>query len=122
VDVNRNHRHKPIHLQRQVAYGQLLCVIEFDAALPSAFNDRGQLIEQARTLWIAVMQPVKILAKSKHLGTPYYQDNKFVPIEVIDVDDISCLVVRIPDHEPGPRRWALGERHDVMGAVEDDAD
>ncbi|KAJ7683824.1 hypothetical protein B0H14DRAFT_2654617 [Mycena olivaceomarginata] len=27
VDVNRNHRHKPVHLQRQVAYGQLLRVI-----------------------------------------------------------------------------------------------
>ncbi|KAJ6448811.1 hypothetical protein C8R45DRAFT_850132 [Mycena sanguinolenta] len=119
VDLNRNHRHKDINFQRQVAYGQLLRVIEFDADLPSAPNAHGQLIEQARTLWVAVVRPVKILAKSKHLGTPYYQDNKFDPVEVIDVDDISCLVARIPDHEPGPRRWALAERQDAMGATED---
>ncbi|KAJ7131013.1 hypothetical protein C8R44DRAFT_613173 [Mycena epipterygia] len=119
VDVNRNYRHKPVLLQREVAYGQLLRILEFVADLPSAPDDQGHLVDQARTVWLAVVHPVKILAKSKRLGIPYYLDNNFAPLEVIDVDDISCLVARIPDHEPGPRRWALCERQDAMGVTEE---
>ncbi|KAJ7840332.1 hypothetical protein B0H13DRAFT_1910773 [Mycena leptocephala] len=119
VDVNRNHRHKPVLLQREVAYGQLLRVIEFVADLPSAPDDNGCLVEQSRTIWLAVVRPVKILGKSKRLGTPYCLDNNFAPLEVIDVDDISCLVARIPDHEPGRPRWALCERQDAMGVAEE---
>ncbi|KAJ6579712.1 hypothetical protein DFH09DRAFT_913161 [Mycena vulgaris] len=122
VDLNRNHHHMPVLLQRQPAYGQLLRIIEFVAGLPSVRDDKGQLVQQSRTVWLAIVRPVKILAKSKRLGIPYYQDNNFAPIEVIDVDDISCLVARIPDHEPGPRRWALCERQDAMGAAEEQAE
>ncbi|KAJ7312327.1 hypothetical protein DFH08DRAFT_717812 [Mycena albidolilacea] len=119
VDLNRNHRHMPVLLQRQPAYGQLLRIIEFVANLPTIHHDQGHPVQQARTVWLAIVRPVKILAKSKCLGIPYYQDNSFVPIEAIDVDDISCLVSRIPDHKPGPRRWALCERQDAMGAAEE---
>ncbi|KAF8135886.1 hypothetical protein K438DRAFT_1639915, partial [Mycena galopus ATCC 62051] len=122
VDVNCNYRHKPVLLQQQIAYGQLLRVIEFAANLPCTCDDHGRIVIQARTIWLAVMRPVKILAKSKRLGIPYYQDNNFSPVEVIDVDDISCLVARIPDHEPGPRRWALCERQDAMGASEEQSE
>ncbi|KAJ7367130.1 hypothetical protein DFH08DRAFT_680309, partial [Mycena albidolilacea] len=45
-----------------------------------------------------------------------YQDGKFKPLEVIDVDNISCLVAQIPDHQLGLRHWALWERPDAMGA------
>jgi hypothetical protein len=117
--VNRNHRHQPVLLQQQAAYGQLLRIIEFFADLPSSHDDRGCVFEQARIVWLAIVRPVKILAKSKRLGLPYYQDNNFTPIEAIDVDDISCLVARIPDHGPGPRRWALSERQDAMGVTEE---
>jgi hypothetical protein len=58
---------------------------------------------------------------SDKLGFWYYQDGKFLPIEVIDVDDISCLVARIPGHKPGPQLWALCEREDAM-AVSADSD
>ncbi|KAJ7664620.1 hypothetical protein DFH06DRAFT_1128023 [Mycena polygramma] len=122
VDVNRNHRHKPVLLRREAAYGQLLRIIEFVADLPSAPDDHGRLVEQSRPVWLAVIRPVKLLAKSKRLGIPYYIDNDFAPLEVIDVDDISCLVARIPDHEPGPRRWALGERQDAMGVGDEQAE
>ncbi|KAJ6554783.1 hypothetical protein B0H19DRAFT_948174 [Mycena capillaripes] len=122
VDLNRNHRNMPVLLRRQPAYGQLLRIVEFVAGLPSVRDNDGQLVQQARTVWLAIVRPVKILAKSKRLGIPYYQDNKFAPIEAIDVDDISCLVARIPDHEPGPRRWALCERQDAMGVTEEQAE
>ncbi|KAJ7606210.1 hypothetical protein FB45DRAFT_1139881 [Roridomyces roridus] len=117
VDVNRNFRHKPVLLQREIVYGQLLRVIEFHADIPSAPDDNGRLVQQARTVWLAVIRPVKLLGKSKRLGIPFYKDN--APIEVVDVDDLSCLVARIPDHEPGPPRWALCERQDAMGAGEE---
>ncbi|KAJ7159368.1 hypothetical protein C8R43DRAFT_1234078 [Mycena crocata] len=122
VDKNRNRRHLPVLLERQVAYGQLLRIVEFFANLPSARDDNGKSTEQARMVLLAVIRPVNILAQSQRLGTPYYQDNKFAPIEVIDVDDISCLVARIPAPGNGPRRWALGERSDAMGASEDGVD
>ncbi|KAJ7248945.1 hypothetical protein C8J57DRAFT_1522000 [Mycena rebaudengoi] len=48
-------------------------------------------------------------------NTPYYQEGKFKPFEAIDIDDISYLVARVPDHQTGPRRWALSERADAMG-------
>jgi hypothetical protein len=54
-------------------------------------------------VWLAIVRPVKILAKRKRLG----------------IDDISCLVARIHDHEPGPRRWAPCERQDAMGVTEE---
>jgi hypothetical protein len=117
--VNRNHRQQPFLLQQQAAYGQLLRINEFFADLPSSHDDHGRVVEQARIVWLAIVRPVRILAKSKRLGLPYYQDNNLAPIEAIDVDDISCLVARIPDHGPGPRRWALSERQDPMGVTEE---
>lgn len=113
VDKNRNHRNLAVDMERRVAYGQLLRIIEFFADIPPAFED-NQPIDQARNLVLAVVRPVKLHRKN-HLGTPYYQDGKFSPLEVIDVDDLSCLVARIPDHTPGPRLWALCERQDAMG-------
>ncbi|KAJ7430028.1 hypothetical protein FB451DRAFT_1069282, partial [Mycena latifolia] len=115
IDKNRNHRRLPVVLQRQVAYGQLLRIIELFADIPPLPGDEPQI--QARNLLLAVVRPVK-LAKKNHLGTPYYQDGHFSPIEVIDVDDISCLVARIPDHESGRRYFALWERPDAMGMAE----
>ncbi|KAJ7125549.1 hypothetical protein C8R43DRAFT_898664 [Mycena crocata] len=115
VDKNRNHRRLPVVLERQVAYGQLLRIIEFFADIPPSSDDEPQV--QARNLLLAVVRPVK-LAKKNHLDMPYYQDGQFSPIEVIDVDDISCLVARIPDHESGHRYFALWERPDAMGMAE----
>ncbi|KAK6984134.1 hypothetical protein R3P38DRAFT_3232395 [Favolaschia claudopus] len=117
VDKNARHRRLPVVLERRVAYGQLLRTIEFFADLPPTTNDAGEIIQQPKTLLLAVIRPVKLLAQSKTLGTPYYRDGDVSPIEVIDVDDISCLVSRIPDHQPGPRKWALWERHDAMGVA-----
>ncbi|KAJ7469016.1 hypothetical protein FB451DRAFT_954212, partial [Mycena latifolia] len=93
IDKNHNHRRLPVVLQPQVAYGQLLRIIEFFTDIPPLPGDEPQI--QARNLLLAV-RSLK-LAKKNHLGTPYYQDGHFSPIEVIDVDDISCLVARIPD-------------------------
>jgi hypothetical protein len=73
---------------------------------------------QARNLLLAVIRPAK-LAKKNHLDTPYYRDGQFLPLEVIDVDDISCLVARIPDPVPRPLTWALCERPDAMGMSEE---
>ncbi|KAJ7168356.1 hypothetical protein C8R43DRAFT_877197, partial [Mycena crocata] len=119
VDKNHNCCHLPVLLERQVAYGQLLRIVEFFADLPPARDDNGKSTEQARMVLLAVIRLVTILAQSQRLGTPYYQDNKFAPIEVIDVDDISCLVARIPAPGNDPCRWALGERNDAMGMSED---
>ncbi|KAK7028639.1 hypothetical protein R3P38DRAFT_2525481 [Favolaschia claudopus] len=115
VDKNARHRRLPVVLERRVAYGQLLRTIEFCADLPLITNDEGEIIQQPATLLLAVIRPLKLLAQSKTLGTPYYREGDVSPIEVIDVDDISCLVSRIPDHQSGPRKWALWERHDAMG-------
>ncbi|KAF8215495.1 hypothetical protein K438DRAFT_1749526 [Mycena galopus ATCC 62051] len=120
VDKNQNHRRLPVVLERRIAYGQLLRVIEFFADIPPALED-AQPRNQARSLLLGVVRPVKLHRKN-HLGTPYYQDGKFSPLEVIDVDDVSCLVARIPDHTPGPRLWALSERQDAMGKSDDDID
>jgi hypothetical protein len=110
----------PVVLERCIAYGQLLHVIEFyDDIPPSAEGDQPR--NQARNLLLAVVHPVKLHRKN-HLGTPYYQDGKFAPLEVIDVDDVSCLVARIPDHTPGPPLWALDDRQDAMGRVDEEAE
>ncbi|KAJ7325781.1 hypothetical protein DFH08DRAFT_710062, partial [Mycena albidolilacea] len=115
VDKNRNFKNRPIVLERKAAYGQLLRIIEFSADFPDSNSET-----QPRGLLLAVIRPVKLLGKNAN--TPYYQDGKFAPIEVVDVDEISCLVARIPDHEPGPRRWALCERQDAMDVAEDEDD
>ncbi|KAJ7268894.1 hypothetical protein C8J57DRAFT_988152, partial [Mycena rebaudengoi] len=112
VDKNRNRPRAPVILERRVGYGQLLQIINFFADLPLTEED-GQPRAQARTVLLAIIHPVK-LAKKNHLDTPYYQDGQFSPLEVIDVDDISCLVARIPDPGSGPRMWALCERQDAM--------
>ncbi|KAJ6599690.1 hypothetical protein DFH09DRAFT_1021152 [Mycena vulgaris] len=117
VDKNRNHRRLPVVLQRQVAYGQLLRIIEFFADIPPSESPGDEPQIQARNLLLAVVRPVK-LAKKNHLGMPYYQDGQFSPIEVIDVDVISCLVAHIPDHESGRRYFAIWERPDAMGMAE----
>ncbi|KAF8125395.1 hypothetical protein K438DRAFT_1567371 [Mycena galopus ATCC 62051] len=109
VDKNQNHRRMPVELQRKTAYGQLLRIIDLPANLPPA---------APRHLLLAVIRPVHVSYYTSNLGTAYYQEGKFKPLEVIDVDDISCLVARVPDHQAGPRRWALRERSDTMGAGE----
>jgi hypothetical protein len=82
-------------------YGQLLRIVQFFADLPTSTKD-GQPLPQAQNVLLAIVRPVK-LAKKNHLDTPYSKDGEFSPIEVIDVDDISCLIARIPDHKPGPQ-------------------
>ena len=93
--------------ERRIAYGQLLRIIEFSASLP----DTGP-----RHLLLAVIRPVHLSYYTSNPDTPYYQDAKFKPLEVVDVDDISCLVAHVPDHTQGPHWWALCERPDTMGA------
>ncbi|KAJ7347182.1 hypothetical protein DFH08DRAFT_699504 [Mycena albidolilacea] len=117
VDKNRNRRRLPVILERHVAYGQLLRIVQFFADLPTSTKD-GQPLPQAQNVLLAIVRPVK-LAKKNHLDTPYSKDGEFSPIDVIDVDDISCLIARIPDHKPGPRMWALCERPDAMGMSEE---
>lgn len=117
VDKNRNHRRLPVVLEHRVAYGQLLRVIEFFVDIPLLEADDDRLREQARNVLLAVVRPVK-LHKKNHLDTPYYKDGQFSPIEVIDVDDISCLIARIPDSDPGARFWALSERPYAMEMTE----
>ncbi|KAF7323554.1 hypothetical protein MKEN_00575700 [Mycena kentingensis (nom. inval.)] len=73
-------------------------------------------------LLLAVVRPVRLHSKNKRLDFPYYKDGKFLPIEVIDVDDISCLVARIPGHGKGPRKYALCERPDAMLVGDDVSD
>nr|GAT49353.1 predicted protein [Mycena chlorophos] len=118
VDKNARYRNRPVQLERRVAYAQLLRVVEFRAELLVVTNDNGRITQQPKTLLLAVVRPVKIAQKSVRLGTPYYQDGQFAPVEVIDVDDLSCLVARIPDPERGPKKWALCERSDAMGVSE----
>ncbi|KAJ7275908.1 hypothetical protein C8J57DRAFT_1505209 [Mycena rebaudengoi] len=107
VDKNRNRRHQPVLLQREVSYGQLLRIVEVFADLPRAVDGKSERVQQARTMLLAVIRPVKLLAQSQRLGTPYFQDNRFAPIEVIDANDISCQVACVPALGGGPRRWAL---------------
>ncbi|KAJ7609965.1 hypothetical protein FB45DRAFT_876179 [Roridomyces roridus] len=49
----------------------------------------ASFIKQARTVWLTVIRPVKLLqvGKSKCLGIPFYKDN--APIEGVDVDDLK---------------------------------
>ncbi|KAJ7206023.1 hypothetical protein GGX14DRAFT_310137, partial [Mycena pura] len=88
-DKNQRFRNRPVEEEWQVAYGQLLRIIEFETRFPRDFCQRD------RSLLLAVVKPVRCAAKSERLGYWYYQDGKFLPTEVIDVDDISCLVARI---------------------------
>ncbi|KAJ7198612.1 hypothetical protein GGX14DRAFT_374143, partial [Mycena pura] len=102
VDLNARHRNRPVVLQRRVAYGQLLRVVEFFVDLP-VVSANGKITQKPRDVLLAVIRPVKPTEQNT-LRMPYYQDGKFAPLEVVDV---SCLVARVPDHGPGPRKWAL---------------
>ncbi|KAF7325517.1 hypothetical protein MKEN_00400800 [Mycena kentingensis (nom. inval.)] len=113
VDKNQRFRNRPVDEERQVSYGQLLRIIEFKVRFPRDIRPRD------RSLLLALVRPVRCAAKSDRLGFWYYQDGQFLPMEVIDVDDISCLVARIPGHKPGPQLWALCERQDAMAASDD---
>ncbi|KAJ7218620.1 hypothetical protein GGX14DRAFT_356905 [Mycena pura] len=107
VDKNRNRPRMPVVFERKIAYGQLLRIIDFKAHFPRA---------PARHLLLALIHPVQVSYYTSNPSTPYYQDGKFKPLEVIDVDDVSCLVARVPDHATGPRRWGICERADAMRA------
>ncbi|KAJ7187700.1 hypothetical protein GGX14DRAFT_383392 [Mycena pura] len=122
VDKNARHPRRPVVLERRVAYGQLLRVLEFHADLPTITDDNGRVTQRPSVLLLAVIRPVKIQAASARLGTPYYQDGQFSPIKVVDVDDISCLVARIPAPGSGPKKWALCERFDAMGVSAQELD
>ncbi|KAJ7190694.1 hypothetical protein GGX14DRAFT_407771 [Mycena pura] len=106
----KNHNHRR---ERRAVHGQLLRIIEFDAGFPRAAPHH---------LLLAVIHPVQALYYKSNPNTPYYQEEKFKPLEVVDVDDMSCLVARVPDryHETGPRLWALCECPDTMGAGADE--
>jgi hypothetical protein len=80
-----------IALVRTAAYGQLLRIVEFVADLPVITNHKGEITQKPQTVLLAVVRPVKEIAKSQRLGTPYYQDGQFLPIEAVDVDDLSVV-------------------------------
>ncbi|KAJ7226887.1 hypothetical protein GGX14DRAFT_555481 [Mycena pura] len=101
VDINARRPRQPRVEQRRVAYGQLLRVLEFTPNLPAECGAR-------RPVLLAVVLPVRKTAESRRLGFPYYQDGKFAPVEVIDVDDIcmnllgSCpFSMKLETHGPG---------------------
>jgi hypothetical protein len=98
-------------LERCIAYGQLLRILELSANLSESRHE-----PQERGLLLAVIRPCKLRFKNL-ANTPYYRDGKFEPIEVVDVDIISCLVACVPDHERGTRLWALCECQDAMDAT-----
>ncbi|KAL0069536.1 hypothetical protein AAF712_003194 [Marasmius tenuissimus] len=103
-DKNESFKNKPVVLQRCTMYGQLLRIVQFEAD----FISQGS----SNTYLVAVIRPVKL---DKHyadgMGTAYCKINNFGPIVAIDVDDVSCLVARVPDRG----RWALYERPYAMG-------
>ncbi|KAJ6451054.1 hypothetical protein C8R45DRAFT_766091, partial [Mycena sanguinolenta] len=101
IDKNENHSRMPIAWERQSVYGQLLRIIDFSVNIPGS---------APRHLLLAVICPVHVFSSKSNPNTPYYQEAKFKPLEVVDVDDLSYLVARVPDHAPGPRRWELCER------------
>ena len=81
MDLNETRPRLPANYERRVAYGQLLRVVEFCADLPVITGDDGVISQQPTMLLLAVIRPVKLLQKSKKLGTPYYQDGEFLPIQ-----------------------------------------
>jgi hypothetical protein len=113
IDKNARFRNLPVVEERRVAYGQLLRILEFKIKLPRGHQPRRH------HLILAVIRPVRQSARSNKLGFWYYQEGQFEPVEVIDVDDVSCLVARVPAPKSGPRLWALCERQDAMGVSED---
>ncbi|KAJ7206889.1 hypothetical protein GGX14DRAFT_366816 [Mycena pura] len=119
VDANARYRNRPVVWKSQVEYGQLLRLIDFNARLPT-IQDGNRIIQRPRSLLLAVVRRVHHKQQYPTLPLPYYDDGKFGPIDIIDVDEISCLVARVPDHGPGPRRFALCERSDTMGVADDD--
>nr|GAT58175.1 predicted protein [Mycena chlorophos] len=107
VDINAHHSRQPRKDERQAAYGQLLELLEFIVVLPES--------DINKPLLLASIRPVKVPKRSPY-PFPVYQDGKFNPIEVVDADDLSCLVARIPANRAGPRVYALYERPGAMGA------
>ncbi|KAF7306218.1 hypothetical protein MIND_00412300 [Mycena indigotica] len=97
-------------LTTAVAYGQLLRLLEFTIALPPECDTASC------PLLLAAIRPVKEPKKSPY-PFPVYQDGQFRPIEVIDVDDLSCLVARVPANRRGPLVYALYEHPDSMGSA-----
>ncbi|KAL0563930.1 hypothetical protein V5O48_018126 [Marasmius crinis-equi] len=118
VEVNKNKRFRnlPVVMERCPAYSELLTVIELDLLKTS----NAECFGGRQSDLLAVIRPAKLAQKNK-LTTPYYYDGEFKPVEVINVDDISCLVARIPDRWPTScLRWALYERPYVMGLEPED--
>ncbi|KAJ7190608.1 hypothetical protein GGX14DRAFT_603941 [Mycena pura] len=66
--------------KRQIAYGQVLHVLEFRAALPIV-KEAGDIVQQPTALLLAVVRPVKLDKRCQKLGTPYYQDGQFAPLD-----------------------------------------
>ncbi|KAF7297482.1 hypothetical protein MIND_00982000 [Mycena indigotica] len=108
VDTNARNSRQPRVDERQVAYGQLLRLIEFSVDLPKECQVDHPLL-------LAVVRPVKP-PKDNPYPFPVYQDGKFGSVEVVDADDVSCLVARVIASRRGPRFYALIERPDAMGA------
>jgi hypothetical protein len=54
-----------IALVRTAAYGQLLRIVEFVADLPVITNDKGEITQKPQTVLLAVVCPVKEIAKSQ---------------------------------------------------------
>ncbi|KAJ7192132.1 hypothetical protein GGX14DRAFT_578439 [Mycena pura] len=95
--------------------------IFFKCPLPLIWEN-NQVTQQSKTLLLAVVRSVKLDTSRGTAGIPYFKDGPSGtdPIHIINVDEISCLVARVPDHGAGSRRWALGERHDAVGAADNE--
>ncbi|KAL0062238.1 hypothetical protein AAF712_010868 [Marasmius tenuissimus] len=103
-DKNERFKNRPVILERRPVYGQLHRVVEFKAD----FGAQGF----CNTHTVAIICPVKL---NEHytdgLGTPYCKINVFASIIAVDLDDVSCLMARVPDCG----RWALYEQPYAMG-------
>ncbi|KAJ7208374.1 hypothetical protein GGX14DRAFT_365624 [Mycena pura] len=123
VDRNARSRHRDVEWYSKVEYGQLLRVVQFKCPLPLIWEN-NKVTQQSKMLLLAVVRSVKLDTSRSTARIPYFKDGPSGtgPIHIINVDEISCLVARIPDHGAGSRRWALGERHDAMGAADNEND
>ncbi|KAJ7612748.1 hypothetical protein FB45DRAFT_673250, partial [Roridomyces roridus] len=109
VDRNERSRNHDVEWYSKVEYGQLLRVVQFQCPLPFIWEN-NQVTQDSKMLLLAVVRPVKLDKSRSTPTTPYFKDNNFGAVHIINVDEMSCLVARLPDHGEGARRWALGER------------
>ncbi|KAJ7610097.1 hypothetical protein FB45DRAFT_682952, partial [Roridomyces roridus] len=97
VDRNERSRNRNVEWYSKVEYGQLLRVVQFKCPLPLIWQDNG-VAQGPKMLLLAVIRSVKQDTARSTDSIPYFKDGAFGPIHIINVDEISCLIARIPDH------------------------